>query len=92
MRRDEVTEPPWDPARPPGAAPPFIPLAAARPAPRPTADGTSRADQVPPWELGELAAAPVPDDLPVSNTGPMYVWNPAASGPLPILEEDGPES
>ena len=92
MRRDEVTEPPWDPARPPGTAPQFIPLAAARPAPRPTADGTSRADQVPPWELGELAAAPVPDDLPVSNTGPMYVWNPAASGPLPILEEDGPES
>lgn len=92
MRRDEVTEPPWDPARPPGTAPPFIPLAAARPAPRPIADGSSRADQLPPWELGELAAAPVPDDLPVSNTGPMYVWNPAASGPLPILEEDGPDS
>jgi hypothetical protein len=92
MRRDEVTEPPWERARPPGIAPPFIPLPMARSAPRPTADGTSRSDQQPPWELGELAAAPVPDDLPVSNTGPMYVWNPAASGPLPILEEDGPES
>jgi len=92
MRRDEITEPPWEPARPPGVAPQAIPLATARPAPRPAADGTSRADQQPPWELGELAAAPVPDDLPVSNTGPMYVWNPAASGPLPILGEDGPEA
>jgi subtilisin family serine protease len=92
LRRDDVTEPPWEPARPPGIAPRAIPLATARPAPRPAADGTSRADQQPPWELGELAAAPVPDDLPVSNTGPMYVWNPAASGPLPILEEGGPES
>jgi hypothetical protein len=64
---------------------------AARTAP-PAASGISRAGELPPWELadGELAAAPVPEDLalPVSNTGPMYVWNPAASGPLPILEEE----
>jgi hypothetical protein len=44
---------------------------------------------------GEVAAAPVPadlSDLPVSNSGPMYIWNPAASGPLPILnDEDEPE-
>jgi hypothetical protein len=94
MRREEATEPPWEPARPPGTAPRVIPVATARPAP-PVAEGTSRADALPPWELvsGELlAAAPVPEDLPVSNTGPMYVWNPATSGPLPILDGDEPES
>jgi subtilisin family serine protease len=75
-RRGETGEPPWEPARPPGTVPP----AAA-------AD-----DLLPPWELATgLAAAPVSPDvpeLPVASTGSMYVWNPSASGPLPILRED----
>jgi Subtilase family len=98
-KRAQTGEPPWEPASPPGTAPPVVPLAAPRPA-LPPAGGPPRAagdEPVPPWELagGELAAAPVPGDppvLPVSNTGPMYVWNPAASGPLPILDEDEGEA
>jgi serine protease len=75
-KRGEPGEPPWEPARPPGTA---QPAAAAD-------------DLLPPWELATgLAAAPVRTDLPElpkANTGPMYVWNPSASGPLPILRED----
>ena len=42
---------------------------------------------LPPWEESpaEFATAPALDDVapwPISNTGPMYVWNPAASGPI----------
>ena len=80
-RRPQTGEPPWEPAS--------LPMAGGTP--RAAAD-----EPMPPWELaggesGGIAAAPLPGDLPglpVSNTGPMYVWNPAASGPLPILRED----
>lgn len=102
-RQGEAVEPPWEPAAPPGEArearpaDPWTPARAALPPASPAGRGRHAADApVPPWELagGELAAAPVPmeiPDLPVSNTGPMYVWNPSASGPLPILNEDEPE-
>lgn len=50
-----------------------------------------------PWELSPddyAAAAPQEDTGPwrISNTGPMYVWNPnAATGPLPVLGDDRTE-
>ncbi|MGZ4435158.1 MAG: S8 family serine peptidase [Trebonia sp.] len=76
VRRGETGEPPWGPASPPGT---LQPAAAAD-------------DLLPPWELATgLAAAPVATELPELpkvNTGPMYVWNPSASGPLPIFRED----
>jgi hypothetical protein len=74
--RGETGEPPWGPARPPGTAP--------------TAD-----ELLPPWELATgLAAAPMPTEVPEwpkANTGPMYVWNPSASGPLPVPRDDEEE-
>ncbi len=76
-RRSETGQPPWGPASPPGT-----------PQPAAAAD-----DLLPPWELATgLAAAPVATELPElpkANTGPMYVWNPSASGPLPIFRGDG---
>jgi subtilase family protein len=78
-RRGETGEPPWGPASPPGTSPP----------------ATAADELLPPWELATgLAAAPVSTslpELPKANTGPMYVWNPSASGPLPILREDAEE-
>jgi hypothetical protein len=42
-----------------------------------------------------FASAPVPKappPWPLSSTGPMYVWNPAATtGPLPPVEEEDQE-
>ncbi|HTB54553.1 MAG TPA: S8 family serine peptidase [Trebonia sp.] len=76
-RRGETGQPPWGPASPPGT-------------PQPAA---ATGDLLPPWELATgLAAAPVATELPElpkANTGPMYVWNPSASGPLPVFREDG---
>ena len=76
VRRGETGQPPWGPASPPGT-------------PQPAA---AAGDLLPPWELATgLAAAPVATELPElpkANTGPMYVWNPSASGPLPIFRED----
>ncbi len=75
-RRGATGEPPWGPASPPGT-------------PQPAA---AAGDLLPPWELATgLAAAPVATELPElpkANTGPMYVWNPSASGPLPVFRED----
>ena len=75
-RRGATGEPPWEPARPPGTA-----------APARAAD-----ELLPPWEVSTgLAAAPVSTELPElpkANTGPMYVWNPSASGPLPIFRDE----
>ena len=75
-RRGTTGEPPWGPASPPGTPQP----------------ATAADDLLPPWELATgLAAAPVVTELPElpkANTGPMYVWNPSASGPLPIFRED----
>ena len=79
VRRGATGEPPWEPARPPGTA-----------APARAADAL-----LPPWELSTgLAAAPVSTELPElprRNTGPMYVWNPSASGPLPVFRDDEEE-
>jgi Subtilase family len=98
-RRKAGDQPPWEPARPPETAlptaPRAIPLAGARPA-LPAAGGQPWASpdgQVPPWERApeEFATAPARVDLPdwtLSNTGPMYVWNPASSGPLPAVAGD----
>jgi Subtilase family len=76
-RRGETGQPPWGPASPPGT-------------PQPAA---ATDDLLPPWELATgLATAPVATELPElpkANTGPMYVWNPSASGPLPVFREDG---
>jgi hypothetical protein len=76
VRRGETGEPPWGPASPPGTLQP----------------AAATDDLLPPWELATgLAAAPVATELPELpkvNTGPMYVWNPSASGPLPIFRED----
>jgi subtilisin family serine protease len=96
-KRGDTAEPPWEAASPPGTVPaadpwaPRTPRAALPPAGRGPRAAAGQA--VPPWELagGEMAAAPVPADLnnlPVSNSGPMYIWNPSASGPLPILRDE----
>ena len=78
-RRGATGEPPWGPASPPGT-----------PQPARAAD-----ELLPPWELSTgLAAAPVSTELPElpkANTGPMYVWNPSASGPLPVFRDDEEE-
>jgi hypothetical protein len=84
QRKKTEDKPPWGPARPPGQA-----MAAD-----PTAKSPG-VKELPPWEqpAGAYTAAPVPADLPdwtPSNSGPMYVWNPAAStGPLPAVPEPG---
>jgi len=45
---------------------------------------------LPPWERSpaDFVTAPVIDNpapWPISNTGPMYVWNPAATGPIAAI-------
>jgi hypothetical protein len=49
-----------------------------------------------PWEQSpaEFATAPAKEvaPWPISTTGPMYVWNPAATGPIIAVgneDEDG---
>jgi subtilisin family serine protease len=88
-RRQQPTgNPPWQPASPPkspGALPEMLP-----------AETTAEAAGHPlaPWEQSpaDFATAPTTDDAapwPISSTGPMYVWNPAATtGPLSIFNED----
>ena len=104
--RHSRDQPPAAPAvlRPPALGlPPTPPRAAigagsawvsANPSARP---GSGRAQDAPlaPWEESPsvFASAPVPKappPWPLSSTGPMYVWNPAATtGPLrPVEEED----
>ncbi len=78
---------PWPPARRPGyrATPDsFLPAEPAAELALPLA----------PWEKSpaDFATAPPGDDRvpsrPVSSTGPMYVWNPAATtGPLPVAAD-----
>jgi subtilisin family serine protease len=79
--------PPWQPATPPrspGALPEMLPAQPAlEPARQPLA----------PWEQSpaDFATAPAVDDhdpWPLSNTGPMYVWNPAATGPIAIGSDE----
>ena len=104
--RHSRDQPPAAPARPRPPAPglpPAPPRAAigagsawvsANPSAR---AGSGRAADAPlaPWEQSpsEFASAPAPKappPWPLSSTGPMYVWNPAATtGPLsPVEEED----
>ena len=42
----------------------------------------------------EFATAPAIDDTPwqISNTGPMYVWNPSATGPIIAIGNEEGES
>jgi subtilisin family serine protease len=102
-------EPPWPPALPPGrelpvALPParalpharVLPAVRALPAVQPEARPTDA--PLAPWEQSpaDFAAAPAQPELtpwPTSSTGPMYVWNPAATtGPLPAVEDDEPSA
>jgi subtilisin family serine protease len=101
--RDQPPAGPVLPRPPAPGLPPTPPRAAigagsawvsANPSARP---GSGRAQDAPlaPWEQSPslFASAPVPKappPWPLSSTGPMYVWNPAATtGPLrPVEEED----
>jgi subtilisin family serine protease len=103
--RHSRAQPPPRPAlqRPPDPGPRTPPRAAigagsawvsANPSARPSA-GRPAGGPLPPWEQSPsvFASAPVPKappPWPLSSTGPMYVWNPAATtGPLrPVEEED----
>jgi hypothetical protein len=79
--------PPWQPATPPGSPgspPQMLPVQPAL---------ESAGPPLAPWEQSpeEFATAPAADSLalwPVSNTGPMYVWNPAATGPIIAVSDD----
>jgi hypothetical protein len=79
-RQVPTGSPPWQPALPPrgpGEPPTMLPA-------QPVLESADH--PVPPWEQSpaEFATAP-PRDVepwPISTTGPMYVWNPAATGPI----------
>jgi len=86
-RPQPAGNPPWQPATPPrdpGSPPMMLPAQTA----------ADKPDQpLAPWEKSpaEYAVARHRDDLPawsISNTGPMYVWNPAATGPIVALDND----
>ncbi len=68
----------------------------ANPSVRPS-PGRADGGPLPPWEQSPsvFASAPVPKappPWPLSSSGPMYVWNPAATtGPLPLVEEEDQE-
>ena len=83
--------PPWQPATPPRdpVAPPIM-LPAQTVAEKPN-------PPLAPWEQSpeDFAVAQHPDELAawsISNTGPMYVWNPAtATGPIIVVRGDEQE-
>jgi hypothetical protein len=88
QRKKAEERPPWEPAQLPNQA-----TAADFATPgSPAAPGCA---PLPPWEqpadADAYTAAPVPADLPgwpVSQSGPMYVWNPATNtGPFPAAHE-----
>jgi subtilisin family serine protease len=82
--------PPWQPALPPrspGSLPEMLPAQPALEVAR---------QPLAPWERSpaDFATAPAVDDVapwPVSTTGPMYVWNPAATGPIVAASDDETE-
>jgi hypothetical protein len=88
-RRAQPTgHPPWQPAAPPkgpGALPDMLPA-------QPEED--TAGESLAPWEQSPAAfgVPPVveePAPWPITNTGPMYVWNPAAAtGPLNVVNDD----
>jgi subtilisin family serine protease len=85
-------DPGWPPTPPRAAIGPGSAWVSANPSTRSPAGRPSDA-QLAPWEQSPtvLASAPVPKappPWPLSSSGPMYVWNPAATtGPLRPLEE-----
>jgi Subtilase family len=86
-RQRPAGNPPWQPAAPPrspGAPPVMLP---AQPALE------SAGQPLAPWEQSpaDFATAPAVDNVdpwPISNTGPMYVWNPSATGPIIAIGND----
>jgi len=79
--------PPWQPALPPRSPRALPEMLPAQPA-------LEAAEQpLPPWERSpaDFATAPAVDEAaswPISTTGPMYVWNPAATGPIVAVGGD----
>ena len=89
-RQRPAGNPPWQPATPPRspASPPMM---------LPAQPALESAEQpLAPWEESpaDFATAPPIDDTPwhISSTGPMYVWNPAATGPIIAIGNDDGES
>ena len=83
--RKQLTDarPPWAPAHQPNETPPPLPPVKPRPQAAPA--------QLAPWERspGEFAASLLPPETPrpMSNTGPMYIWNPSATtAPLRAID------
>jgi subtilisin family serine protease len=77
------------------AAPLALPPAFSRAQPKPEQPKPAKGDApLAPWELSpeEFAAAPLQEDVTqwrISNTGPMYVWNPnSTTGPLFVVSDD----
>lgn len=90
-RRQPSEDPPWQPAKPPGdpgAPPAMLPA-------QPALDAVRQ--PLAPWERSptDFAVPPAKDDAapwPVSSTGPMYVWNPAATtSPMSAVSDDEEE-
>ena len=90
-RQRPVGNPPWQPAAPPRSP-------ATPPAMLPAQPALESAEKpLPPWERSpaDFATAPAVEEKapwPISNTGPMYVWNPAATGPILAVSDDDGES
>jgi subtilisin family serine protease len=90
--RRRTGKPPWPPARAPEG--PLTPMAVPSTLPPGAQRPRSEDPPLAPWERSpaEFSAAPVYQDAtpwPVSNTGPMYVWNPAATtAPLNVLRPE----
>jgi hypothetical protein len=86
-------DPGWPPTPPRAAIGPGSAWVSANPSTR-SAAGRPADAQLAPWEQSPtaLASAPVPKappPWPLSSSGPMYVWNPAATtGPLRPAEEE----
>ena len=95
-RRMAEEKPPWEPASQPEEAIPGLPARPVFPALPAVGDPQVPHGQhaaLPPWEQApaEFAAAPVSADNSdwLSNTGPIYMWNPdAATGPQPAVTVD----
>jgi hypothetical protein len=86
-RPEPAGNPPWPPAAPPrdpASLPAMLPAQTVATKPDPP---------LAPWERSPEAFAvaqrPGEPPWPISNTGPMYVWNPAtATGPILAVNDD----
>jgi hypothetical protein len=88
-----VARPPARALPPPRTVPSARVLPPARTLPAAPPEAKPADTPLAPWEQSPAdfaKAPPQPDDgsWPVSSTGPMYVWNPSATGPLQAVEED----